>query len=185
VHGKRLAPGHQAGSACTSLSPQTASDHGEDDARSPAEAGLSRAPWLGPLWRLGVSRAGSRPDVNRSSSISKLFAPSQAARPSLVGSLHITEPTARSTMAACEGCTCGRANTVKGTSEAEAWTEVNGSSNAPSHGYERREPKSFTAPHDWVEPTGGVEPAVPLRSKLWFNNPGDGVSGCPQHGRQC
>jgi dihydroxy-acid dehydratase len=88
-------------------------------------------------------------------------------------------------MAACEGCTCGRANTVKGTSEAEAWTEVNGSSNAPSHGYERREPKSFTAPHDWVEPTGGVEPAVPLRSKLWFNNPGDGVSGCPQHGRQC
>ena len=39
-----------------------------------------------------------------------------------------------------------------------------------------RGPRSFTAPLDWQEPTEGIEPAVPLRSKMWWNNPEDGES---------
>lgn len=38
-----------------------------------------------------------------------------------------------------------------------------------------REQRSFTAPMDSSD-TEGIEPAVPLRSKMWFNNPEDGES---------
>ena len=69
-------------------------------------------------------------------------------------------------MAACEGCTCGRANGVHYDGPAPS---VNGHGPGP-----RREVKSFTAPAGWVDETEGIEPAVPLRSKLWFNNPKDG-----------
>ncbi|KAK8854962.1 dihydroxy-acid dehydratase [Kwoniella newhampshirensis] len=56
---------------------------------------------------------------------------------------------------ACEGCTCGRAD---------------GSVVAPpAEGFERsrQEARTFTAAENKYE---GVEPAVPLRSKKWFNN---------------
>jgi dihydroxy-acid dehydratase len=60
----------------------------------------------------------------------------------------------------CENCTCGRDQA--GVLATEGSTEL-----------ARREERSFTAPSDWIEPTEGIEPAVPLRSKLWFNNPED------------
>ncbi|ORY26905.1 dihydroxy-acid/6-phosphogluconate dehydratase [Naematelia encephala] len=62
----------------------------------------------------------------------------------------------------CEGCTCGRAEAA-GAAATDA--AVNQST------------RSFTAPTGWVEPSEGVEPAVPLRSKLWFNNPQDDMCG--------
>ncbi|WVQ75328.1 dihydroxy-acid dehydratase [Cryptococcus sp. DSM 104548] len=57
---------------------------------------------------------------------------------------------------ACEGCTCGRA-------------EQNG---AKDEELVARPERSFTAPAD-IQPYEGVEPAVPLRSKQWFNDPHD------------
>jgi hypothetical protein len=61
---------------------------------------------------------------------------------------------------ACEGCTCGRA-------------QNNGLAAEEQRELARREARSFTAPSGYTEPTEGIEPAVPLRSKLWFNNPED------------
>ncbi|GFZ51261.1 hypothetical protein JCM24511_09019 [Saitozyma sp. JCM 24511] len=66
---------------------------------------------------------------------------------------------------ACEGCTCGRA-------------QNNGLAAEEQRELARREPRSFTAPSGYTEPTEGIEPAVPLRSKLWFNNPEDTMVGC-------
>ncbi|ODO01740.1 dihydroxy-acid dehydratase [Cryptococcus amylolentus CBS 6273] len=57
---------------------------------------------------------------------------------------------------ACEGCTCGRA-------------EQNG---AKEEELVARPERSFTAPAD-IQSYEGVEPAVPLRSKQWFNDPND------------
>jgi dihydroxy-acid dehydratase len=63
----------------------------------------------------------------------------------------------------CQDCTCGRA---QASADNETIAEI---------AQERPRPeRSFTAPEDWVEPTEGVEPAVPLRSKAWWNNPADG-----------
>nr|XP_019003192.1 dihydroxy-acid dehydratase [Kwoniella mangroviensis CBS 8507]OCF66653.1 dihydroxy-acid dehydratase [Kwoniella mangroviensis CBS 8507] len=58
----------------------------------------------------------------------------------------------------CEGCTCGRAQ------EALAATSGSGP----------RQLRSFTSPAE-ADPnaTEGIEPAVPLRSKKWFNDPTD------------
>lgn len=63
----------------------------------------------------------------------------------------------------CTDCTCGRA-------------QANGDNEAIEDAMrERSRPdRSFTAPEDWVEPTEGVELAIPLRSKAWWNNPNDG-----------
>ncbi|EIW72525.1 dihydroxy-acid dehydratase [Tremella mesenterica] len=63
--------------------------------------------------------------------------------------------------APCEGCTCGRAqgNVLSPLEQEEQFHE--------------RPERSFTSPLDWVEPTEGIEPAVPLRSKKWFNSPED------------
>ncbi|RSH87148.1 hypothetical protein EHS25_003639 [Saitozyma podzolica] len=66
---------------------------------------------------------------------------------------------------ACEGCTCGRA-------------QNNGLAAEEQRELARREARSFTAPSGYTEPTEGIEPAVPLRSKLWFNNPEDTMVGC-------
>lgn len=73
----------------------------------------------------------------------------------------------------CEGCTCGRAEGGRAESGGLAAPEA----------YEAaaREERSFTAPMDFAE-TEGIEPAVPLRSKMWFNNPEDGVSCCRFNG---
>ena len=62
----------------------------------------------------------------------------------------------------CQDCTCGRAQANGDELAAEVPRD------AP------RPERSFTAPQDWVEPTEGIEPAVPLRSKMWWNNPEDG-----------
>ena len=66
----------------------------------------------------------------------------------------------------CEGCTCGRAE---------------GGGLAAPEAYEAaaRDARSFTAPMDLGD-SEGIEPAVPLRSKMWFNNPEDGMSGSPR-----
>ncbi|KAL7421496.1 hypothetical protein Q5752_004383 [Cryptotrichosporon argae] len=61
---------------------------------------------------------------------------------------------------ACEGCTCGRA-------EAEATAHGEGVLR-PNTGQ-----RSFTAPAEYTGEPEGIEPVVPLRSKLWFNNPAD------------
>ena len=63
--------------------------------------------------------------------------------------------------APCEGCTCGRA-------------QGNGLAPPEQQQWEDRQERSFTSPLDWIEPTEGVEPAIPLRSKKWFNAPDDG-----------
>nr|ODO00968.1 dihydroxy-acid dehydratase [Cryptococcus depauperatus CBS 7855] len=55
---------------------------------------------------------------------------------------------------ACEGCTCGRAEGLT-VDETVPRTE-----------------RSFTAPAD-ATPYEGIEPAVPFRSKKWFNDPED------------
>ncbi|OWZ41824.1 dihydroxy-acid dehydratase [Cryptococcus neoformans c45] len=57
---------------------------------------------------------------------------------------------------ACEGCNCGRAEQL----QQEGDIPIN------------RPERSFTAPAD-AAPYEGVEPAVPLRSKRWFNDPSD------------
>jgi dihydroxy-acid dehydratase len=64
----------------------------------------------------------------------------------------------------CEGCTCGAADTtLAGDAILDERT---------------RQARSFTAPHDYVERNEGIEPAIPLRSKEWWNNPDDGKSPC-------
>jgi dihydroxy-acid dehydratase len=63
----------------------------------------------------------------------------------------------------CQDCTCGRA---QASADNEPIAEITQERSRPE--------RSFTAPEDWVEPTEGVEPAVPLRSKAWWNNPADG-----------
>lgn len=65
----------------------------------------------------------------------------------------------------CQDCTCGRAQANGGDDSVD---QVARDSSRPE--------RSFTAPLDWAEPTEGVEPAVPLRSKMWWNNPEDGES---------
>jgi dihydroxy-acid dehydratase len=63
----------------------------------------------------------------------------------------------------CQDCTCRRAQANGDDDRIEQVVE------------ERSRPeRSFTAPADWVDPAEGVEPAVPLRSKAWWNNPQDG-----------
>ena len=71
----------------------------------------------------------------------------------------------------CEGCTCGRAEGGRAESGGLAAPEA----------YEAaaRDARSFTAPMDAGE-SEGIEPAVPLRSKMWFNNPEDGESDRPR-----
>lgn len=68
----------------------------------------------------------------------------------------------------CDNCNCGRA-------QAAADSGVNSNEPAAEEIFERlrREARSFTSPADWKEPAEGIEPAVPLRSKVWFNNPDD------------
>jgi dihydroxy-acid dehydratase len=61
----------------------------------------------------------------------------------------------------CEGCNCGRAQ-AGGLAAPEAYEAA------------ARDQRSFTAPLD-TTPSEGVEPAVPLRSNMWFNNPEDGT----------
>ena len=63
----------------------------------------------------------------------------------------------------CQDCTCGRAQASRGDEVVEEAVRDS-----------MRQERSFTAPADWVEPTSGIEPAVPLRSKMWWNNPEDG-----------
>lgn len=63
----------------------------------------------------------------------------------------------------CKDCTCGRAQANAGNETVEDAARASA-----------RPERSFTAPLDWVEPTEGIEPAVPLRSKMWWNNPEDG-----------
>jgi dihydroxy-acid dehydratase len=64
----------------------------------------------------------------------------------------------------CEGCNCGRA---------EGRVEDGGLAAPEAYEAEARDQRSFTAPLD-TTPSEGVEPAVPLRSNMWFNNPEDG-----------
>jgi dihydroxy-acid dehydratase len=66
----------------------------------------------------------------------------------------------------CEGCTCGRA---------EGRAESGGLAAPEAYEAAARDARSFTAPMDIGE-SEGIEPAVPLRSKMWFNNPEDGQS---------
>ncbi|WWC64339.1 uncharacterized protein I303_106949 [Kwoniella dejecticola CBS 10117] len=58
----------------------------------------------------------------------------------------------------CEGCNCGRAEQAQ----------------VPTAGIGPRQLRSFTSPAD-SDPNSaeGIEPAVPLRSKKWFNDPSD------------
>lgn len=98
---------------------------------------------------------------------------------------------------ACEGCTCGRAEAEQNGTGAAAGGRVqsgglagdeqlrfaenvnaNGNGDDRNNLYNLRSSRSFTAPQDWVEPAEGIEPAVPLRSKKWFNEPGDDMVGC-------
>jgi len=72
----------------------------------------------------------------------------------------------------CADCTCGRAQDpgrATGPGRAEQ------SAPAPTESFEqiRREVRSFTSPEDAFQFTEGVQPAVPLRSKKWFNDPSD------------
>jgi len=60
----------------------------------------------------------------------------------------------------CEGCTCGRA-------------EGGGLAAPEQYAADARDQRSFTAPLD-TTPSEGIEPVVPLRSNMWFNNPEDG-----------
>ncbi|KAK4684194.1 xylonate dehydratase, partial [Tremellales sp. Uapishka_1] len=64
----------------------------------------------------------------------------------------------------CEGCTCGAAETI----------DPDTTIDAPAEAFEqaRRSVRSFTAPGDQQD-AEGVELAVPLRSKKWFNDPSD------------
>jgi dihydroxy-acid dehydratase len=62
----------------------------------------------------------------------------------------------------CEGCTCGRA-------------EGGGLAAPEQYAADARDQRSFTAPLD-TTPSEGIEPVVPLRSNMWFNNPEDGES---------
>lgn len=71
-------------------------------------------------------------------------------------------------MAACEGCTCGRADAAAAGTSAPEQTYVT----PITHAYDR-EPRSFTDPAEGVyapvaETRGGL--AVPLRSKKWFSD---------------
>lgn len=73
---------------------------------------------------------------------------------------------------ACEGCTCGRAN---GGTAAPVTNGVGPANTADYESYPR-EPRSFTAPANnsdarfAAQPTSTASgPAVPLRSKKWFN----------------
>jgi dihydroxy-acid dehydratase len=85
----------------------------------------------------------------------------------------------------CEGCTCGRGDTASaagrvesgGLAGAEQLLEQEQTQQGQDQ-YALRGSRSFTAPSEWVEPAEGVEPAVPLRSKKWFNEPGDDMVGC-------
>lgn len=73
---------------------------------------------------------------------------------------------------ACEGCNCGRAEVEAAANAAGA----NGDNGVAQDTY-TRELRSFTAPAEGVFPastSSGL--AVPLRSKLWFddkNDPGE------------
>ncbi len=78
----------------------------------------------------------------------------------------------------CDNCTCGRAQAAAAqatTTGAGVAGGVSSDELAAAESFEqiRREARSFTSPADWTEPTEGIEPAVPLRSKIWFNNPND------------
>jgi dihydroxy-acid dehydratase len=70
----------------------------------------------------------------------------------------------------CQDCTCGRAQAEGLRAQADALPDPDPIAVRPP-----RQERSFTAPTDWIEPTEGVEPAVPLRSKMWWNNPNDGA----------
>jgi dihydroxy-acid dehydratase len=70
----------------------------------------------------------------------------------------------------CEGCTCGRA-------------EGGGLAAPEQYAADARDQRSFTAPLD-TTPSEGIEPAVPLRSNMWFNNPEDGESPPCESGKE-
>lgn len=77
----------------------------------------------------------------------------------------------------CENCTCGRAqaaNGIAGANGAPGRAEANVLAAPEARELQARDPRSFTSPADWQEPTEGIEPAVPLRSKEWFSKPDDG-----------
>ncbi|WVQ83845.1 dihydroxy-acid dehydratase [Cryptococcus sp. DSM 104549] len=69
---------------------------------------------------------------------------------------------------ACEGCTCGRAEQIAAAANGNGTSPITAAVNERTPGPER----SFTAPADET-PYEGIEPAVPLRSKKWFNDPAD------------
>ncbi|KAL1405708.1 hypothetical protein Q8F55_007378 [Vanrija albida] len=82
---------------------------------------------------------------------------------------------------ACEGCTCGRAN---GSSNGAAEPVSLLAPPSTASGASVPLPRSFTAPTDerttFYQPTAaeGIEAAVPLRSKKWFNDEEDpGMTG--------
>ena len=78
------------------------------------------------------------------------------------------EPSSTTMATYCEGCTCGRAQAAQN-------GIVNGVAEDPSPDA-FGQTRSFTAPKGEEEETEGIEPAVPLRSKNWWNNPQDGKS---------
>jgi dihydroxy-acid dehydratase len=77
-------------------------------------------------------------------------------------------------MSACEGCTCGRAN---GGNDNAAPVNPDPNYIVPNTNAFDREPRSFTDPAEGVyAPVPSVTssgPAVPLRSKKWFNDMDD------------
>ncbi len=70
---------------------------------------------------------------------------------------------------ACDGCTCGRANENGGNGNGPTSTTSGQSVQLPRVAAAA---KSFTSPADGSA-SEGVEPAKPLRSKFWFNDPHD------------
>jgi dihydroxy-acid dehydratase len=79
---------------------------------------------------------------------------------------------------ACDGCTCGRANgNASGNGVANGNATLDDNYIVPNTQAFDREPRSFTDPAEGVYaplPTSTQSgPAVPLRSKKWFNDMDD------------
>lgn len=90
----------------------------------------------------------------------------------------------------CEGCNCGAADTPNANG-ASAGASLSAGDGAPGgrvetgglagpelNEYTARLARSFTAPADHKHPTEGVEPAVPLRHRFWFNEEAEDMVGC-------
>lgn len=78
---------------------------------------------------------------------------------------------------ACEGCNCGRAEAEAAAATNPGQAPTAAGNNGVAHDTYTRDLRSFTAPTEGVFPpstSSGL--AVPLRSKLWFddkNDPGE------------